>query len=350
MTPRERVMAAVNLERPDRTPADYKAEPEVNEVMVERLGASSYDDLLDRLEIDVRRIEPRYVGPPPKVLGDGAFEDYWGIRSKRLKASHGTYDQHLETAIWNAMTVEELERHSWPSPDIFDYTGMRAQCEKYPEHAILYEGSDLFTRPCILRGMENLMVDMVERPELAHFILEKFTAFYCEDLARALDAADGGFQFYCEWSDYGTQQGLLISIPMWREFCAPYLKRLIGVCHSGGVKFMMHSCGAIRQLIPDIIELGVDILDPIQVAAKGMEPAGLQAEFGEKLCFHGGVCTQTTLPFGTPEDVRHAVLDCVATLGARGGYILAPSHNIQSDTPADNIAAMYDPSLRGHRA
>lgn len=349
MTPRERVMAAVSLKRPDRTPADYKAEPEVNDMMTQRLGVSGYDELLERLEIDVRRIEPRYVGPPTKDLGDGAFEDYWGIRSRRLKASHGTYDQHLPSAIWDVTTVGELQRHSWPSPDIFDYSVMQAQCEKYPEHAILFEGSDLFTRPCILRGMENLMFDMLERPEVAHFIFEKFTAFYCEDLTRALEATGGGFQFYCEWSDYGTQQGLLISIPMWREFCAPYLKRLIDVCHSGGVKFMMHSCGAIRQLIPDILELGVDILDPIQVAAQGMAPAGLQKDFGEKLCFHGGVCTQTTLPFGWPEDVRRAVVDCVTTLGARGGYILAPSHNIQSDTPADNIMAMYDPSLRGRQ-
>jgi uroporphyrinogen decarboxylase len=346
MTSRERVMAAISRKRPDRTPADYKAEPEVNELMMKKLGVSAYDNLLEKLEVDVRRIDPRYVGPPNKDLGDGAFEDYWGIRSKRLAATHGTYDQHLPTAIWNATTVEELEKHNWPSPDIFDYSGMRGQCEKYPEHAILYEGSDLFTRPAILRGMENLFFDLVERPEVAHYIFEKFTAFYCEDLTRALEATRGGFQFYCEWSDYGTQQGLLISQPMWQEFAAPYLKRLIDVCHSAGVKFMMHSCGAIRDIIPDIIGIGVDVLDPIQVAAKGMEPGGLARDFADQLAFHGGVCTQTTLPFGKPEDVERAVANCVATLGARGGYIIAPSHNIQPDTSAENILAMYQPSLR----
>ena len=346
MRSRERVLSAVRLEEPDRTPADYKGEPEVDEMLARRLGASSRDEILDRLEIDVRRIEPRYVGPPAKRLDGGVFEDYWGIRSKRLEASHGTYDQHVETAVFRATTVEELARHSWPTPDFFDHSVMRAQCERYPEHAILYEGSDLFTRPCILRGMENLLLDMVERPELAHFIFEKFTAFYCEDLTRALEATRRGFQLYCEWSDFGTQQGLLISVPMWREFCAPYLKRLIDVCHSGGVKFMLHSCGAIRQLVPDFIAIGVDILDPIQVAARGMDPAGLQREFGDKLCFHGGVDTQTTLPFGTPEEVRGAVRDRVATLGARGGYILAPGHNIQPDTPVENILAMYEVELR----
>jgi len=346
MTSRERVLAAVRREAPDRTPADYKGEPEVENCLADRLGASSRDEILDRLEIDVRRIEPRYAGPPVKWLEGGVFEDYWGIRSKRLEASHGTYDQHVETALFRATSVAELKRHPWPTPDFFDHSVMLGQCERYPEHAVLYEGSDLFTRPAILRGMENLLLDMVERPELAHFIFEKFTAFYCEDLTRALEATRGGFQLYCEWSDFGTQQGLLISVPMWREFCAPYLKRLIDVCHSGGVKFMLHSCGAIRQLVPDFIALGVDILDPIQAAAKGMDPAGLQREFGSSLCFHGGVDTQTTLPFGTPQDVRNAVRDRVATLGARGGYIIAPGHNIQPDTPMENILAMYESALR----
>jgi len=346
MTPRERVMTAIHRKAPDRVPADYKAEPEVNEMMTRRLGVSSYDGLLEKLEIDVRRIDPRYVGPPNKDLGDGVFEDYWGIRSKRLAATHGTYDQHVPTAIWNATTVAELEKHNWPSPDIFDYSVMKAQCEKYLEYAVLYEGSDLFTRPSILRGMENLFYDLVDRPEVAHYIFEKFTAFYCEDLTRALEATNAGFQFYCEWSDYGTQQGLLISRDMWLEFAGPYLKRLVDICHTAGVKFMMHSCGAIRDILPEIIGIGTDVLDPVQVAAKGMEPAGLHRDFGDRICFHGGICTQTTLPFGTPEDVRRNVRECVRTLGAGGGYIIAPSHNIQPDTSAENILAMYEPSLR----
>jgi len=108
---------------------------------------------------------------------------------------------------------------------------------------------------------------------------------------------------------------------------------MIDVCHAGGVRFMAHSCGAIRPLIPDLIALGVDLLDPIQVAAEGMEPAALKRDFGGQLAFHGGLCTQRTLPFGTPDDVRSAVLDRVATLGAGGGYILASSHDLSADTP-----------------
>jgi uroporphyrinogen decarboxylase len=346
MIPRERVMTAVNRGCPDRTPADYKAEPEVHRYMMEHLKVDCREDLLRRLEIDVRRLEPRYVGPPPKVFDDGVFEDYWGIRSKHLKADHGSYDMHVHTPIWDAKSVEDLERHAWPWPDIFDYSPMCEQCARYQDYAVVYEGADLFTRPCILRNMENVMLDMIERPEMVHYLIGKFADFYCEDISRALEATGRGFDIYCEWSDFGTQRGLLISIPLFRTFIAPYLKRMIDLCHSAGVKFMLHSCGAIRELIPDLIALGVDILDPIQVAATGMNPAELKRDFGGKIAFHGGVCTQQTLPFGTPEDVRVAVLDRIATLGAGGGYILASSHDISADTPPENIVAMYDPMLR----
>jgi uroporphyrinogen decarboxylase len=346
MTPKERVLTAVNRRLPDRTPADYKAEPVVNQYMMEHLQLNTYEELLRRLQVDVRRLEPRYVGPPFESSADGAFEDYWGIRSKHLQAEHGSYDMHLHTPLWDATSVADLQRHRWPTPDLFDYSVMREQCACHSDYAIVYEGADLFTRPCILRNMENVLLDMIERPEMAHYLFEQFTSFYCEDITRALEATNGGFDIYCEWSDYGTQRALLFSVPMFREFIAPYLRRMIKVVHGAGVKFMAHSCGAIRPLIPDLIALGIDVLDPIQVAAEGMEPAALKRDFGDQLAFHGGLCTQRTLPFGTPQEVADAVLHRVATLGAGGGYILASSHDISADTPPANILAMYRPELR----
>jgi uroporphyrinogen decarboxylase len=348
MTSRERVLTAIERRLPDRTPADYKAEPEVNQYMMKHLKVNSYEALLKRLEVDIRRIEPRYIGPEFKTYEDGVFEDYWGIRSQRLKADHGSYDMHVHTPVWDAQSVEDLKQHHWPTPDLFDYSVMREQSARYrgEGYAVMYEGADLFTRPCILRNMENVLLDMIERPEMAHYLFEQFTRFYCEDITRALEATGGGFDIYCEWSDYGTQRALLMSVAMFREFIVPYLKRMIAVVHGGGVKFMAHSCGAIRPIIPDLIALGIDMLDPIQVAAEGMEPAALKRDFGDKLAFHGAICTQHTLPFGTPQEVTEAVLQRVATLGAGGGYVLASSHDISADTPPENIVAMYQPELR----
>lgn len=344
MTSRERVVRCLNHEATDRVTLDYHAEPEVDQRLMHDLCVPDYDALQERLHSDIRRIIPKPVTEPRWYLDDGTREDYWGIRSRTMHGAKGTYDEFVWNPMWDMQTLEEVKAHSWPSPDMYDYSVLPTEAAKYKEYGILWEGwegADIFTRPSILRGMDNLMMDMALRPEIAHLIIGKFTDFYCEDLTRALEATDGEIMFASEWSDFGMQDRLLMSIPMWREFVKPYLKRLVDVAHTGGIKYMVHSCGAIRELIPDMIEIGVDILDPIQVMAKGMEPEGLKRDFGGKIAFHGSLCTQSTLPFGTPDDVAQSVRDRIRVFGT-AGFILAPSHNIQPDTSTANIVAMYD--------
>jgi uroporphyrinogen decarboxylase len=129
---------------------------------------------------------------------------------------------------------------------------------------------------------------------------------------------------------------------MFRTFIKPRLKKLVDMTHSHGVKFLFHSCGAIRPLIEDLIEIGVDILDPLQAAATGMEPQILKDAYGDRLCLHGGICTQYLLPRGTPDEVRDEVRRRLQILGDGGGYILAPCHVLQTDVPTENILAMSD--------
>ena len=133
----------------------------------------------------------------------------------------------------------------------------------------------------------------------------------------------------------------MISAEMFRRYFAPRLKEFATQAKSYGMKVMLHSCGGVRELIPDIIDIGVDILNPVQTNAKGMIPEELKAEFGDKLCFHGGIDIQHTLPFGTVEDVEKEVKDRIRVLGKDGGYILVSTHNIQTDTPIENIMKMY---------
>ena len=132
---------------------------------------------------------------------------------------------------------------------------------------------------------------------------------------------------------------------MFRTFFKPRLKKLVDMAHSHGVKFMFHSCGAVRPLIGNLIEIGVDILDPLQAAAEGMEPPGLKDTYGDRICLHGGICTQYLLPKGTPDEVRAEVRRRVEIFGAGGGYILAPCHVFQTDVPSENILAMIDAAL-----
>jgi len=148
-------------------------------------------------------------------------------------------------------------------------------------------------------------------------------------------------------NDFGTQRGLFISPPMWQTFIREPLKRFFDVSHDCGCKVMKHSCGALRDIIPWLIEDGVDILDPIQVAAAGMDLAGLVQDFGADLCLHGGVDTQRTLPFGSTDDVRAEVRSYLDLTREHGGYILCGSQEFIEDIPLDNILGMYDENQTG---
>jgi uroporphyrinogen decarboxylase len=181
----------------------------------------------------------------------------------------------------------------------------------------------------------------MDRPEWLHFLCRKFADFYCEDYARAAEATGGRIDLYLLLTDLGGQNGPLISLATFREFIAPYLKQMFDCIHRLGAKVLFHSCGQIRAFIPELIALGVDILNPIQPIGPTMAPESLKAEFGGQLCFHGGIDTQGLLPNGTPEAIRKEVRRYCETLGRGGGYIVAPAHNFHPDVPPENIQAVY---------
>jgi uroporphyrinogen decarboxylase len=177
--------------------------------------------------------------------------------------------------------------------------------------------------------------------------MDRFTDFYLDFFDRMLTAANGRIDILRTADDLGTQRGLFFSPEMFRTFIKPRLKKLVDMTHSHGVKFLFHSCGAIRPLIEDLIEIGVDILDPLQAAADGMEPQALKNAYGDRICLHGGICTQYLLPGGTPEEVRCEVRRRLDILGRGGGFILAPCHVLQADVPTENILAMSDAGVSG---
>ena len=183
-------------------------------------------------------------------------------------------------------------------------------------------------------------MNMVAEPEMVHYIDDKIIAFYEKALKIFLEATKGKVHAILIGDDIGSQRGLMISPKLVSEFVIPGAKRLIDLAHSYGVKVLYHSCGAIREAIPMLIEAGVDIIHPIQALAAGMEPQGLKDDFGHQVAFCGGVDTQELLPNGTPEEVMAAVKhlrDIFPT-----GLIISPSHEaIQSDVPPQNIEAMF---------
>jgi len=340
MTPRERVLTALSHRRPDRTPCDFWAEDCTWNRLFDHVGHRDKDRLLDRLDVDVRHLD--VPGPPERALGDGIFQNYWGERYVYRPTPWGPMREDLRGALADAGSLADLERFDWPTPDLFDYSGLAEQCRRLDRHALFYGFADVWQRPALVRGWEGMFLDMAERPEWAHWLCRKFTDFYKDDYARAAKATGGRIDLYLLISDLGSQTGPLISLAMFRAFVAPYLKEMIDCIHSLGGKVVYHSCGAIRPFIPDLIGLGIDILDPIQPVKPDMGPEPLKADFGDRLTFHGGIDMQHLLPHGSPDEVRAEVQRYCETLGHDGGYILGPAHLFQPDVPPENVLAVYD--------
>lgn len=351
MTPRERVLAALRREPPDRTPCDFWAEPPAWNRLLAHAGHADRDRLLDDLAVDVRHLEA--VAPPERHVGGGVFQNFWGERYVYQATPWGPMREDVKGALAGAQTLAELDAFPWPAADVLDRSRLAEQCARHPEHALLYGFADVWQRPALVRGWEEFFVDLVERPEWVHRLCRRFTEFYREDYTRAAELTGGRIDLYLLISDLGSQRGPLISRAMFREFVALYLKEMIDCIHGLGARVLFHSCGLIRAFVPDLIQLGVDVLDPIQPVGAAMAPEALKAEFGERLSFHGGLDMQHLLPRGTPAEVTAEARRYCVTLGRGGGYILGPAHLFQPEVPPENVHAMYDLSARetaGNRA
>jgi uroporphyrinogen decarboxylase len=339
MTSRERVLAALRHEQPDRTPRDFWAEPPAMQRLFAQVGHHDKGKLLDALGVDVRHLEA--PAPPEREVDEGVFQNFWGERYIYNATPWGPMREDAKGALAGVEHFADLEAFPWPSPDCLDRSQLQAQCERYEHDALLYGFADIWQRPALVRGWEDMFLDMAERPEWVHFLARKFTDFYREDYTRVAEITRGRIDLYLVISDLGTQRGPLISTAMFREFVAPYLREMTDLIHHLGGRALYHSCGTIRPFIPDLIACGVDVLDPIQPTCPEMQPEGLKREFGDRLSFHGGIDMQHLLPKATPAEVEAEVRRYCEVLGQGGGYILGPAHLFQPDVPPENILAVY---------
>jgi uroporphyrinogen decarboxylase len=239
--------------------------------------------------------------------------------------------------------VSEIERnYAWPNPDWWDCSAIPADLGGLEMYPVQGGGSEPFLIYKDLRGQEQAFIDLVENPEIVRYCLDKLFGLAYEETRRIFEAVPGRVLFTYVAEDMGAQNDLMVSAGHIREFLLPWMKRIIDLSHEGGAYVFHHNDGAIRRIVPDMIAAGIDLLNPIQWRCAGMEREGLKKDFGAKVVFHGGMDNQQTLPFGSVDDVRREVLANLRILGAGGGYILAPCHNIQALTPPENIVAMYE--------
>jgi len=339
MTPRERWMAVLGRQEPDRVPMDYWGTPEVDQMLIRHFRCGDLWQVIKRLHID-RPIDlvPEYVGPPRPP---GANE--FGILYRKVDHGTGLYDEAVFHPLAKFQSIAEVEAgYVWPKPDWYDYSrlgSLVAGKEEYPLEGPVSEPFYLYKD---LRGMEQSFVDLVENPEFVHYCLEKIFAHEYQRILRTFEALPRRITYVFVAEDLGAQGDLMYSLRHIREYFLPRMKRMMKLVHDGGAMVMTHSDGAIRRVIPDLIAIGMDVLNPVQWRCAGMDRADLKRDFGGQVIFHGGVDNQQTLPFGSAEDVRQEVRDNLRILGAGGGYILAPCHNIQGITPIENILAMYE--------
>jgi uroporphyrinogen decarboxylase len=367
MNSRQRVMAALRHELPDRVPVDLgstavsgihqrannalksllgiKADEAVHDVVQ---GLVVPDErILQRFGVDLRRVALR---PPSNVAtvlpsdSDDTYLDEWGIRRQRTEL----YCEIVEHPLADA-TVEDLPHYPWPDPhDPCRVTGLAEEARRLYEetdYALVADflGGGLFEQALWMRGFEHFMMDLVSDEAFATALLDTLLELYIEFYDVYLEAVGPYVQIVAVGDDLGMQTGPLISPKLYRRLIKPRHKELYNFIHScTEAKIMHHTCGSVFPLVQDLIDVGVDVLNPIQTSAQGMDPAALKREFGERLVFHGGIDVQQILPFATPERVREEVKRIVAILGQGGGYIFAPSHNIQADVPPQNVLTMYE--------
>lgn len=343
MNAKERMLAAINRQPVDRISTDIWATGEVWAKLRAHFGETV--DIGRELHIDgFRGVGPEYIGPPLPPAPAGEAVNCWGIRTKRVPHEGGYYDEQSYYPLAPAQTIDDLKAYTWPRADWFDYSMMRAQAaEATKTHAVQCGYMAPFYYHNLLRGLEQSLIDPLVEPKFTHYLLSRVSDFFYEHHRRMFEACEGLIHVAQVTDDLGSQTGPLIGLESYREFYAPHHKRFIDLCHEFGIKVFHHDDGSCRPFLPSLVEMGIDVLNPIQWTCPGMDMVELKKAFGRRICFHGAIENQRILPFGTPAEVRAEVRHCIDALASDGtGYILASCHNLQVNTPVENIIAMYD--------
>jgi len=289
------------------------------------------------------------AGFTTETAPDGSLYQLEDGRRVRYRPPTGLYFDRIYYPLAEATTPADLEPFPLQSysDDELILLRDRARClYENTDYAIMGNfGGSILEAGQGLRGWEQFMIDLARGGPFLEALLEKLTEFHLADLARYLDAVGPCIQIIVMVDDLGTQNGLQISPQMYRRWIKPCHTRIYGYVrqHYPQVYVFLHSCGSIYPLIPDLIEAGVQILNPVQISAAGMDPVRLKREFGADLTFWGGGCdTQHTLPYGTPAEVAAEVRRLLGIFAPGGGYVFNQVHNIQADVPPENVVAMLE--------
>jgi uroporphyrinogen decarboxylase len=371
LTHRERVVRALNHQETDRVPIDFgggpatQIHPDAYVALLRHIGFPSEElvegergegqvvrpseAVLRHFDIDVRGVglgDPERT--PRRVLDNNSYIDEWGVTWSKAHFTAPWINvkgplQHLSDP-----TAADVEAIPWPDPgDPGRVRGLRAHVAKLrrdTDYAIVLNlPNSNFALAQRVRGFTELFEDLLLYPSFAMAVQERITDVICGIAEAALREVGDLIDGVSFGDDMGIQTQSFMSRELYRRGVKPHHARFVATLHRRTkAKVIMHSDGAIYELLPDIIDCGVDVINPVQVNAEGMDPERLKREFGADLSFWGGVDTQKVLPYGTPEEVSTEVRARIGDLGRGGGYVLASVHCIQAEVPPENVVAMYE--------
>jgi uroporphyrinogen decarboxylase len=302
------------------------------------IGLSSLAELLDYLGNTIKIYVPDWGDIK---AGDGAVRlpSIWGVPA----GFDNTYTDTAPRPLARAETIAEVDAYAWPTNDDWDWAGLRKRLAADTTHARMGPGwMPVFSRLCELFGMEQAMVNLLVNRPVAEAAIAHLDEFYTEFYARMLDSCGDQLEILGLGDDFAGNKGLLINPDLWRRYFKPLYAKWMGMARSRGLVTLMHSCGNNLQVLPDLIDSGLDCWQTVQTHLPGQNPERLKREFGRHLTFAGAVDTTNVLGSGTPQEIRDHVRRQILALGEGGGYICGPDHTVMEGVPTENVLAMCE--------
>ena len=345
MLSKERVLTSLNWQEPDRAPIQTYFTGEIHNKLKEHFGDRSLDEALG---VDFRGVGPGYHGKS-KPSHDGINYDMWGTGYRNVQhESGGAYSEAYILPLAELKTLDDVENYPWPDPDDFEFDHISENCDRLKDYAIMIGGAgdpDIVNGVSRGRGMEQVLIDIITRDEVGLAIIQKRVDISHEIIRRGLEAGEGKIDILALGEDCGNQNGRMVSPKDFNEVFRPHLQRFFDLAHEHGAKAMLHSCGDTHEIMPTFIEMGLDVLDAMQPEPPGMDPETIRALCKGKLAFCGLISTQHTLPHCSVAECRAEARHRLDVIGKGGGYIFAPAHCIQPDTPIENVLAIFEEAL-----
>jgi uroporphyrinogen decarboxylase len=356
MTKRERILATIKHELPDKIPTHFINIDEISPYL-QYYNLADKEDLADKIGVCIRRIWPDYKKALSEEeanrLNTGLYED---LKPIGLFGTSGGVDSYSAKAghlipFANIKTAKEIEKYKWPDPDDWDFSKISDKIDKYNNQYAIMLGSwnPIFDQVLDFFAMDKAMEYLCLQPKLIEATIAHIEDFYLKFYRKYFKAANGKADIFSMGDDFAGQSGMLISPNMWKKYLKPTYTKIFALAKEFNLYVWFHSCGAIEPVIEDLIDIGMDVWETVQAHLRGNEPEYIKNKYGKYITFFGAINTQKTLPFGTPEEVRKEVKDRIKIMGKNGGYICGPDHHIKPHFPIENVIAMIDEieSFRG---